>query len=781
MLATLLMAAFISADQSPAPSSLRTRWSTFVDRDHPHAEYPRPQLVRDRWMNLNGSWEYAIRPMDAGLDFPARSDGQIVVPFPLESQLSGVQREITKDSRLFYRRSVTLPSTPEGKRVLLHFGAVDWGTKVFVNGAAVGDHTGGYEPFTFDVTDRVRAGDNEIIVEVWDPCDEPGETSGGYEPPRGKQVRKPEGIWYTSVTGIWQTVWLEWVPERSIDRVQFVPDLAKGTLAITPTARGPVADGAAIEVSLRWPENPDGPAVVQQFVPVNATTTITVPNVQAWSPESPRLYRVDLRYGADVAQSYVAFRTIEVRRDAAGRPRIMLNGQPYFMLGTLDQGWWPDGLYTAPTLDAMVYDLEVTKALGFNTIRKHVKMEPDTWYAACDRLGILVWQDMPSSGPYIGPNDRDAQRGEKSAATYEAELRGMIARLSFHPCIVMWVPFNEGWGQFDTTRIVKLVKSLDPTRLVDAASGWTDRGCGDVFDLHDYAATLAGAAPPGDGARANVIGEFGGLGLPIPGHLWREDGWGYRRFKNAIDLEAAYAKLLGELAELSIDGISGAIYTQTTDVETEVNGLLTYDRDVIKVNSANMAAINRAAIARANALAKSGAQVTVVPCALDEQDASKRPIWRFFDGAPPEGWSARDFDDSSWRQGPGGFGTDHTPGAVVGTGWNSSSIAIRRHFVLQPDAVPTHLFIHHDEDAEVWVDGVKIATLEGYTSGYARVALDAAALGILTPGEHVLAVKCTQTAGGQFIDAGFVRLATEAALGGESANDASAAGAKKVP
>jgi hypothetical protein len=308
-------------------------------------------------------------------------------------------------------------------------------------------------------------------------------------------------------------------------------------------------------------------------VPVNTTTTLTVPNVQAWSPESPTLYTVDLRYGADIAQSYFAFRTISLERELGGRSRILLNGKPYFMLGLLDQGWWPDGLYTAPTYDAMVYDIETTKALGFNTIRKHVKVEPATWYAACDRLGVLVWQDMPSSGPYIGPGDPDAERGERPKAVYEAELTSMVDRLSFFPSIVMWVPFNEGWGQFDTARISDLIKSKDPTRLVNSASGWTDRGTGDVYDIHDYSAALSGKAPLGDGKRSHVVGEFGGLGLAIPGHLWKGDGWGYRSFKDAPELTKAYRALIEQLPELAIDGVSGAgIYTQTTDVEGEING-----------------------------------------------------------------------------------------------------------------------------------------------------------------------------------------------------------------
>lgn len=744
-----------------ARAPLLTRWSALVDRSAPHPEHPRPQLVRDRWMSLNGPWEYAIRPLDAGLTFPATPDGTILVPYPLESPLSGVAGTIGKDQRLLCRRTFTVAHAP-GQRVLLHFEAVDWGAKVFLNGRHLGDHTGGFEPFSFDITDALRvasdAAPNELLVTVWDPCDEESE----HEPPRGKQVRNPSGIWYTSVTGIWQTVWLEWVPERSIERVTFAPrleeGLARGTVEITPIVRGDAPPDAAVDVSIRRMDEPGGAPLAQAFVPANRTTALAVPNVRPWSPESPQLYRVDLRYGADSATSYVAFRTIEVRIDGWGVPRILLNGSPYFMLGLLDQGWWPDGLYTAPTYDAMTYDIEVTKALGYNTIRKHVKVEPATWYAACDRIGLLVWQDMPSSGPYIGPSDPDATRGEQSKRVYESELLAMVGRLSFFPSIVMWVPFNEGWGQFDTWRIARLVKSADPGRLVNAASGWADRGVGDVYDLHDYSAVLSGKAPPGDGKRANVLGEFGGLGLALPGHLWRKDGWGYRSFKDVPELTAAYGALLEQLPELAFDGVSGAIYTQTTDVEIEINGVMTYDRDVLKMNSAELATLNRNAIARANELAKGGTIDVVVSSGYDEQDASRRPTWRWTEGPLPDQWWSRAFDDRAWQSGPSGFGTEHTPGAVVGTTWTGKEIAIRRRFTMPDGPPPTHLAIHHDEDAEVWLDGVKIATLPGYTTGYARIPLTAETLNLLTPGEHVLAIRCVNTSGGQYIDAGFVRV-----------------------
>ena len=753
MLTACALAAFVLA-QAPG-QTLSTRWTGLVSRESPHPEHPRPQLVRDRWQGLNGVWEYAIRPMDQGLSFPEKPDGTILVPFPLESSLSGVGRGITKDDRLFCRRRFTIPPMPSAHRLLLHCEAVDWGAKVFVNGAGQGDHTGGYEPFDIDITDAVKAGENEIMIEAWDPCDEASE----YEPPRGKQVRNPNGIWYTSVTGIWQSVWLEWVPERSIADVRFEAR-TNGKVAVTPRVRGPVGTDATVEVAIHWPDTPDGPPAVTARVPPNVTTEVEVPYPILWSPDSPKLYQVGLRYGLDQARSYFAFRTVEVSRETDGTPRVLLNGQPIFMLGTLDQGWWPDGLYTAPTLDAMEYDLEVTKALGFNTIRKHVKVEPATWYAACDRLGILVWQDMPSSGPYIGPGDQDATRGDVARRVYEGELTRMVERLSFHPSIVMWVPFNEGWGQHETGRIVELVKSKDPSRLVNNASGWSDRGVGDVFDVHDYSASLSGHFPPrrsggggNDGRRAVVIGEFGGLGLPVPGHRWKEEGWGYQTFDSYQSLTDAYVGLVEELAELKAEGLSGAIYTQTTDVEVEINGLMSYDRDVLKMSSSAVRRANRAAITASLAPRVFDA---VVASAKEIEKPDERPTGRYATEAPAEGWTAAAFDDAAWKEGRPGFGTAQTPGAIVGTEWSTNDLWLRRTIEIPAGAAPTHLSIHHDEDAELFLDGQPFAAFKGYVGSYTRKKLTPAMAAALSPGRHVLAVHVKQTRGGQYFDMGIV-------------------------
>jgi hypothetical protein len=386
-----------------------------------------------------------------------------------------------------------------------------------------------------------------------------------------------------------------------------------------------------------------------------------------------------------------------------------------------------------------------------------VKIEPATWYAACDRIGLLVWQDMPSSGPYIGPADADADRGVVSRGVFERELVAMVSRLSFHPSIVIWVPFNEGWGQYETSRIVDLVRKTDPTRLVNNASGWTDRGVGDVLDVHDYAPSLAGRCPKGDGKRAVVIGEYGGLGLPVPGHRWKEEGWGYQTFSTYQSLTEAYVTLAEELATLRADGLCGAIYTQTTDVEIEINGLMSYDRDVLKMNSAEVAEANRGLISGTLAAARYD---SVIACAKDVADAKDRPRWRYTLAAPDEAsWTKPAFDDSAWKEGPGGFGTTMTPGAIVGTEWSSDAIWLRRTIEIPEAPAITHILIHHDEDAELFLDGKPLASFSGYTGGYTRRRLAPEALAMLTPGMHTLAVRVRQTRGGQFFDCGFVRRA----------------------
>ncbi|MDE3216473.1 MAG: hypothetical protein KGO03_08745, partial [Gemmatimonadota bacterium] len=433
----------------------------------------------------------------------------------------------------------------------------------------------------------------------------------------------------------------------------------------------------------------------------------------------------------DTVSSYFGMRKISVGTAPDGYRRLFLNNKPLFEYGPLDQGWWPDGLYTPPTEAAMRHDIEMTKRLGFNMIRKHVKVEPARWYHLADSLGVLVWQDMPS-----GEN-----RTLHAQAQFELELRRMITALRDHPSIVMWVPFNEGWGQYDTRRIADWIKQYDPTRLVNNATGWTDRGAGDVVDIHEYPGP---GMPPVEKVRAAVLGEFGGLGLPLEGHTWLpKNNWGYRTFPDTIALRAAYANLLDQLQLLEARGLAAAVYTQTTDVEVEVNGLMTYDRAIVKQNP-------RQAFAEAAKLY--GPMPAIRPVVPTSRDSAQ--VWRYTTDTPPAGWMQTAFADSSWTEGQAGFGTGETPGAVVRTTWNTPDIWMRRTFTL--DALPRHPYwnVHHDEDAELYLNGALVATLPGYTTGYVDLAFDAAAKRALRKGRNVLAVHVHQTRGGQYADVG---------------------------
>lgn len=572
-------------DWQPVEGRIMTRWIKDVSPINVHPDYPRPQMKREKWMTLNGLWKYAIRP-ESGSS-PERYDGVILVPFPVESALSGVQKPVGRENRLWYRRTFNVPKGWSKKRILIHFEAVDWETTVWLNGREIGTHRGGYDPFCFDVTDVLnRRGIQEIILSVWDPIDEGNQ-------PRGKQVKDPRGIWYTSVTGIWRSVWMEPVNQTYIQSLRIVPDIdAEEVRAAIHCADKALGYQVNIEVK------EEGATKSRARGMVGAEISLPVAFPRMWAPDSPFLYDLNivLRDGQgreiDTIRSYFGMRKISLGEDGEGVMRLFLNNKTLFMIGPLDQGWWPDGLYTAPTDEAIRYDIEVTKMLGMNMLRKHVKIEPRRFYYWCDKLGVIVWQDMPNGDAHIGRQDNDLQRSPESAQQFELELERMIHTLYNHPSIVMWVPFNEGWGQYNTNRIVEWIKKLDPTRLVDNASGWADRGVGDVRDIHSYPGP---DASPNEPNRAAVLGEFGGLGLPIKGHTWQDEkNWGYRSFENAEDLTHAYLELIEKLKGLITGGLSAAIYTQTTDVEIEVNGLMTYDRAVIKMEPKRVAETNKA-------------------------------------------------------------------------------------------------------------------------------------------------------------------------------------------
>jgi hypothetical protein len=580
----------------PVKGRIMTRWAGEVYPERVLPEHPRPQMIRPDWANLNGLWDYAI--VDRGIPPFTGWHGKILVPFAVESALSGVGKAVGADKELWYRREFSVPRKWRGRRVLLHFGAVDWECKIWVNGRSVGAHTGGFDPFTLDITEALGPrGRQELVVKVRDPTNE-----GNSPIARGKQVMRPRSIFYTAVTGIWQTVWLEPVPAAYLERLKITPDLDNGTFVFEAVVDGP-AEGALLEVIV----SRNGKLAGTASGPATAPVAVEVPNAAPWSPDDPVLYDVKaaLKQGGrvlDSVTSYAGMRKISLGRDDAGVLRLFLNDRPLFEFGPLDQGWWPDGLYTAPTDEALRYDLEVIKALGMNMLRKHVKVEPQRLYAWCDRMGVLVWQDMPSA-----LYDRKAYPAEELAAIdaqWESEWRAIMDALHNHPSIVMWVPFNEGWGQFDTERIAALTKGRDPSRLVNNASGWTDKGVGDVIDIHSYPGP---AMPPLEAGRAAVLGEFGGLGLPISGHLWQSEGnWGYRNLDDLKTFEERYAELIKNLAPLVDKGLAAAVYTQTTDCEIEVNGLMTYDRAVIKLDPARFAPFHRQHLPIGEAPRKSG-------------------------------------------------------------------------------------------------------------------------------------------------------------------------------
>ena len=610
--AALLVAGSINAQQwSPAGDRIRTPWAEEVSPTNSHPEYPRPQMVRSEWQSLNGLWDYAITPKSEPR--PAEFDGKILVPFAVESSLSGVGRKVTPDDALWYRTTFTVPSAWKGRRLMLNFDAVDWKTVVYVNDIQIGSHTGGYTHFSFDVTPYLKNGANSLVLKVEDATDNDFQ-------PRGKQVSKPSGIWYTAVSGIWQSVWMEPVAPAHVTDYNVVSSIKEKAINVTVDAEG-VQEGDVIKVFLldggigystetvnAAKTATDGLyAVLASGMTVpGGTVTLNVRNPKLWSPDSPYLYGLDiqiLRNGKviDKVASYTAMREVGAYRKNGNTKLMGLNGEGLFQLGPLDQGWWPDGLYTAPTDEALKFDIQKTKDFGFNMIRKHIKVEPDRWFYYCDQIGIIVWQDMPSFGGskkwgmyYYGEGE-DFPATPEAKANYYKEWTEIINQVKKFQCIAVWVPFNEAWSQFDTKDVVAYTKKLDPTRLVNQSSGgnW-EEGVGDILDNHHYPYP---AFRMWDKNMINVLGEYGGIGLPVEGHLWQADkNWGYVQYKNGDEVLAEYASFAEQLKQLIKQGCSAAVYTQTTDVEIEINGLMTYDRKVIKMDEKKLRAVNEGII-----------------------------------------------------------------------------------------------------------------------------------------------------------------------------------------
>lgn len=589
MLLALALCSSTFAQWKPAGDKIKTSWGEQLDPKNVLPEYPRPIMERNDWKNLNGLWKYAITKK--GDPTPAAYQGDILVPFAVESSLSGVGKMINEKEELWYQRTFDVPSAWRGKQILLHFGAVDWKAEVWVNDVKVGEHTGGFTPFYFDITSVLNKGNNDLVVKVWDPSDRG-------EQPRGKQIANPHGIWYTPVTGIWQTVWLEPVATQYITNLKTTPDIDNNSVKVEVAANTTSADKVEVKVF-------DGKNLVAKGAALNGVPVeLTMPaNAKLWSPDSPFLYNMEVTLykdgkAIDQVKSYTAMRKYSIRKGQNGITRLQLNNKDYFQFGPLDQGWWPDGLYTAPTDEALVYDLKKTKDFGYNMVRKHVKVEPARWYTHCDQLGLIVWQDMPNGGPspqwqarnYF--NGTEVIRSAASEANYRKEWKEIIDCLYSYPSIAVWVPFNEAWGQFKTPEIVAWTKEYDPSRLVNPASGGNHYTCGDILDLHHYPGPNMFLYDP---RRATVLGEYGGIGLVVEGNTWVNDkkNWGYVKFNTSDEVTNEYIKYGKHLLELIRKGFSAAVYTQTTDVEGEINGLMTYDRKVIKMNEAKVREINQ--------------------------------------------------------------------------------------------------------------------------------------------------------------------------------------------
>ena len=719
------------APWKPAPGPLSTPWTKLVSPRNALPEYPRPQMARHLWMSLNGLWSYGLSEA-ASTSAPADMSGQILVPYPYESALSGVGKPSIPTQKLWYRRVFSVPAAWKGQQVLVHFGAVNYDAQVMVNGQMVGSHRGGFDAFSFDITSVLRPGVNEIVVATANPLKIDVEDAQVV----GKQRLKPGGIFYTSATGIWQSVWLEPVPVAHIDSLKITPDIDAQVLRVSVqgSAQAPVqiavADGSRTIASARGTANNE--------------IRIPLRNAKLWSPDSPFLYNVRVTLGqgkgADTVNSYAAMRKISLGKDAQGRQRIFLNNRFVFQIGALDQGYWPDGIWTAPTDEALRYDIWAAKRLGWNLLRKHAKVEPARWYYHADRMGMLVWQDMPQM--FGGREQALTQSAKDQFAT---EWREIIAENYNSPSIVVWTTFNEGMGQHDTERVVDFTRQLDSTRLVNSASGWVDKNVGDMHDSHVY---------PGPGSnkpeanRAAVNGEFGGITIDA-GHRWVNNvavmgygatlkpGWAAnKRFQ---DLMRAAYRLRDE------QGTSAFVYTQLTDVEQEINGLLTYDRAVLKMDERVVAAANRGQFLPLGP----NPNPDLVPTANDE------PInWQYTTEKPADDWFSTSFNDAAWKTGPAPFGQGM---GGVRTPWNGSDLWIRRAFEL-PAVIPARvsLQIKHDEDAEIYINGVLAATLPGFSDNYKIVPISEAARATLKPGRNTFAAHVRNTVFGQGIDFGLV-------------------------
>jgi hypothetical protein len=739
-LSLCLLLAFLSfpvlAEWKPVEGRIMTEWAAKVDPQNPLPEYPRPQLVRENWTNLNGLWDYAIT--EKGATKPTSFEGEILVPFCVESALSGVKRQFTPKDQLWYSRSFQAPKRDNNERIILNFGAVDYRSTVFINGTKVGSHVGGYDAFSFDITDALKDGENKIVVSVTD------DQSG----PKGKQnfaaFNNPRFIFYTATSGIWQTVWLEKVAAQHISNIRITPNVDNGTVSVIVNAKSGNASVTVLD---------KGKKINSAQGKTGQAITLKIPNAKLWSPDSPFLYDLEITLGDDKVTSYFGMRKISIAKDDQGRNRPFLNNKPIHMAGPLDQGYWPDGIYTAPTDEALKFDLEITKKLGFNSTRKHVKIEPARWYYWADKLGLLVWQDMPNGS--AGKGARGFQDGEVANQTkadqFELEMRQMIKQFYNHPSIVMWVIFNESWGQYDTPRLTEMARKEDPTRLLNSGSGWfLPPDCGDVIDKHKY----KGAIPvKPDENRIGTLGEFGGLGYVVPGHLWIPNQTTSSVYGTCTDqrhFEKGYLDLWRKVYSLDKEvATSAAIYTQLTDVEAEVNGLLTYDRKVVKSD------IELFRKAVQNRHFPKVPEETLVMATSQESPQ----LWSYTMDKPADGWQLPGADLSKWQKGKGVFGHKvHRNSSIrIGTEWKSHDLWVAREFELTKKLKRPFLRIAYDDNATVYINGVKTFELKkGNNTNYKNIPLTASAAAALKTGINTIAIHVDNAKGNfsQFIDAG---------------------------
>ena len=716
-----------------------TPWSETIDVNNILGEYPRPQMEREEWLNLNGVWD--LRKAVEGEAYQAdfTYDKKILVPFPIESALSGIMEE-SDNQCYWYRRTLTIPESMKGKNILLHFDAVDWEATVYVNGKKVGSHTGGYDPFYFDITSALTdGGEQEIAVYIHD-------NTGAEGQPKGKQALNKWGCWYTPVSGIWQTVWLEPVNPVHITRLSIEPDVDNSCFKLQVNATGDSEATADIRLS-----DPDGNTVASlQGVATGTPCTLPVNAPELWSPEHPYLYDLNITLSSggqqtDAVKSYCGMRKIEVK-NVDGTPRIFLNGTQIFQMGPLDQGWWPDGLYTAPSDEALLFDIKAMKELGFNMIRKHIKVEPSRWYMHCDREGILVWQDLPS------PN---LPEGHEAFArqNFEEEAVRIIDAFENHPSIVQWVVFNEGWGQFDTEWMTQVViDKVSPQSLVCCASGWNDAEIGDIKDSHSYPYPSC----PIDQKRACVNGEYGGITLKVPGHIWPGGDFGYTTVETPEDFTVMFNDLADKIKDHYYYGLNAAVYTQLSDVEIEKNGIYTYDRRILKPYSPTGELKDK--ILECINMPQSDVKIQPVVSTAKEHKYK----WKFIteDNAPRH-WFAKGFDDSLWPKGTAAFGKSslwNTQG-LISIPWTTPQIYMRRWFYLgdvtQEMIDCMRFMIYHDDDIFIYINGVWAATKKGSVSNYIPYDISDEARQTLKPNSwNLIAVKCIQTGYDQIVDVG---------------------------